>query len=380
MSNSMRADDGGGQSPSDEGSTGTADEVSAEFLSRVMGEIDDEVRRRRAAGEFPPTFERRLDRMFSRFTPVGVEDGHFEETLKLADRAAYIDIEVPTRSEKPGISALKRFLRKMIAWYLNYVVQQLTHFTSSTMRVLHMVDERLQELEEEVGATGAVPLEVSELPGTPPDLDPWVDGIVARLSGQRGRILHAECADGRLLIAMVAAGLDAYGVDPRPTLLDRAAADGADVRCEDAVEHLRSVSDLGLSGLVLSDCIDRLGSRTQRELAALTQSKLAPGGVLVMVGTSPNRWARSSPVVERDLAPGRPLHAETWCHLLAERGFSSISVEWGENDEPLGRVPASEPGAAAVNPAFARLEEALFGPRSYLVSAVRSGRVDPGPR
>ncbi len=93
----------------------TADAIPADdaathaYLDRVRREIDDEVRRRRAAGDFPPSYERRLDELFARFTPTGAADDHFTEALKLADRSAYFDIEVPIGpSASPGGSSSGR--------------------------------------------------------------------------------------------------------------------------------------------------------------------------------------------------------------------------------------------------------------------------------
>lgn len=341
------------------------------FLKRVMGEIDDEVRRRRAAGDFPPSFERRLDLLFARFTPVGANEGHFAETLKLADRSAYVDIEVPVRSDMPGVGLVKRVLRKLMAWYLNYVVQQITHFTSATMRVLHMVDERLVALEQESEARRPVPLEDEDRPVVSADVGPWTGLVVDAMEKVEGRILHTECNDGAVVRALAEAGRDVYGVDPRAHLLDLAAAAGLDVRREDPLEHLRAVADLALGGLVLSGCVDCLPVRFQRELAQLAEAKLGPGGVLVLLGSSPNWWSRSASVIETDLAPGRPLHPDTWSHLLDHHGFGSVKVSWGQAGSGLDPVPGSGPATEAINANLERLNDTLFGPAGYAMVAVR---------
>ncbi len=365
------------------------------FLAGIMAEIDQEVRRRRAAGEFPPSFERRLDLLFSRFAPEGAKEGHFEQALSLADRAAYVDIDVPLRSNMAGVSLVKRVLRQLMAWYLNYVVQQVVRFTSATMRVLHMFDERLGELEEEARSRRPHPLvEEDRLPpaelvmalepvpagaGTSPpepgaEVGEWASLVRLRLAGAGGRVLHTECAGGGLVAALVDDGVDAYGVEPRAHLLDLPSALGLDVRREDPLEHLRSVGEGSLAGLVLSGCVDHLPVREQRALADLAATRLAPGGVVMVVGTSPNRWAHSAPVIETDLAPGRPLHPETWCHLLARRGFSQIEARHGRREAGLALVPGADPGVSTLNANLARIDQALFGPASFTVVGVRGGQ------
>ncbi len=347
-------------------------EAADDLLAKVMGEIDDEVRRRRASGDFPPSFERRLDQLFSRFTPVGVHDAHFNETLKLADRSAYVDISVPTASNKPGVGRLKRVLRTLMAWYLNYVVQQITHFTSATMRVLHMVDERLAEVEAEVEASRPAHLADHDLLAVVADPSAWAEEVCSRLAGVKGRVLHAECGDGTLIRALAREGLDVYGVDPRAELLDSAAEASLDVRCEDALEHLRSVADLGLRGLVLSGCVDYLPVRFKREVARLAGEKLAAGGVVVIVATSPNQWANQAPAVQADLAPGRPFNPQTWSHLLGAAGFEALETTWGPAEKGLEPLKGSDTAAATMNANLERLNEALFGPASYMVSGVRA--------
>ena len=42
----------------------------------------------------------------------------------------------------------------------------------------------------------------------------WSAGAVAALTGVAGRVLHADCGNGSLVEALIAAGVDAYGVDP----------------------------------------------------------------------------------------------------------------------------------------------------------------------
>lgn len=369
---------------------------SSGFLSGVMAEIDQEVRRRRAAGEFPPSFERRLDLLFSRFTPVGAKTGHFEEALNLADRSAYVDIDVPMRSNMVGVSLLKRVLRQLMAWYLNYVVQQLVRFNSAAVRVLHMFDERLGDLEQESRARRPDPLveedrmtpaelraaleprpplagseSVTAFPAADAEVGEWA-GLVRRcLSGASGRVLHAECASGGLLAALVADGLDAYGADSRAHLLDLPSARGLDVRRECVLDHLRAVAEGSLEGLVLSGCVDHLPVREQRALADLAVSRLAPGGRVVVVGTTPNAWAQGAPVIEVDLAPGRPLHPETWAHLLERRGFVGIQVHRGQRDASLIPLPDDGPVSAALNANLASIDNALFGPASFAVVATR---------
>lgn len=355
------------------------------YLNQVMTDIQAEVRRRRAAGDFPPSQERRLDRIFARFTPVGAQDGHFAEALKKADRSAYVDIEVPTASEKPGVSRLKRLLRSLMAWYLNYVVQQIVHFTSATMRVLHLLDERVGELEDEAAAHRAPPLGEADEAVVVTDFSAWSDLVVEDLAGVKGRVLHAGCGDGSVLDRLLDLGVDAYGVDSRAELLDVPARKGLDVRLEVPFEHLDAVSDSSLSGLILSGFPDRLVVGAQRRLASVAAAKLAPGGHLILLGTWPRAWVQTAGEVASDLAPGRPLHPSTWRHLFAQVGLDVDVIQIPGGEDPragvfplpdgvdgLIPVPGDDELARAINANLERLNQTLYGPASFAVVGAAS--------
>jgi hypothetical protein len=311
--------------------TAADDAATHAYLDRVRREIDDEVRRRRAAGDFPPSYERRLDELFARFTPTGAADDHFTEALKLADRSAYFDIEVPIGPRRQPRGFVKWSLWQAEAWFVNYVVTQVNHFAASTMRVLHLLDERLSDVERDVGVLTPPPLPEDEVlvPGADPR--PFADTLVARLSAgaPTGRVLHAECGDGALLEVLGASGVDAYGIDPGTAASDRAVQAGSDVRRDDVLGHLGSVADEVLAGLVLSACVDRLSLTERRRILRLAEEKLAPGATVAVIGTAPAVWERQAGPVAADLSAGRPLHAETWVHLLTQAGFADAEVSAG---------------------------------------------------
>jgi hypothetical protein len=354
-----------------------ADEDDRAYLEGVRREIDEEVRRRRAAGDFPPSFERKLDELFSRFTPTGTDDDHFTDALKLADRSAYFDAQVPFGSRRRPQGFTKWVLWNAEAWFVNYVVRQLNHFSASIMRVVHLLDERLGEVEREVDmlVVPALPDEDAISPGADPA--PYTDMLRKKLSAAdapAGRVLHAECGDGSLIDALADADLDVYGIDPGSAAADRAAEKGLDVRRDDVLGHLSSVGDDRLAGLVLSGCVDRMTLAERRRLLGLAEVKLAPGGTIALLVTSPRAWSEAVGPVVSDLAPGPPWHAETWAYLLSQVGFSDVGTFAGPSVGGLGRAEGTDHTAAALNSALERLEPLVCGPASFCVIATkRSG-------
>ena len=306
------------------------DTASTFDLDRVLREIDDEVRARRASGDFPPGFERDLDLIFARFAPAAASGDDLEALLAAADRASFIDVDVPTASDKRGVAPIKKGLRKLQAWYLRYLAQQVSAFAASTVSSLRLLAERVEALEAATpGASPVVLDELRHLPATA-SAGEAEDAALAHVAGQAGRVALVESGDGSLLRRLVDGGLDAYGVEPRPDAADVAGTAGLEIRPDETLVHLRDVAESALGGLVLVGCPDRLPLGAQVELADLAAHVLGDGGRLALVGTPPDLWGRDDPVLA-DLSPGRPLHAATWVHLLERRGFVSVSVQAGSS-------------------------------------------------
>jgi hypothetical protein len=345
------ADAGGAASPADAGDGPGADagrgdgEDDAAYLARVRREIDEEVRRRRAAGDFLPSFERKLDELFARYTPTGEDDDAFAEALKLADRAAFFDIDVPVGSRREPRGLVKWTLWQAEAWFVRYVVDQLNHFSAAAMRVLHLLDERLQDIERDVALVVGPGLEEEPLT-EPADPRPFADALVARLRAGAGgrRVLHAECGDGALLAALHASGVDAYGVDPGSQAADLAVRSSLDVRRDDVIGHLRAVAPGALGGVVLAGAVDRTTVAHRRRMVDLAVAAVAPGGVVAVVATHPDAWESRVGPVAADLASGRPWHAETWAAVLTQAGLADATV----------LTPAGQDGGACAAAAVVR--------------------------
>lgn len=297
------------------------------YLDQVRREIDEEVRRRRAAGDFPLSFERKLDELFARFTPTGTSDDAFTEALKLADRSAYFDIDVPIGSRREPRGLVKWTLWQAEAWFVRYVISQLNHFAAASMRVLHLVDERLSDLERDVAMVTPPALPGEDELAPIADTAPFADRLVAHLTRVQGRrVLHAECGDGALLGALVKGGADAYGIDPGRQAADRAAQADLEVRRDDVLGHLGALGVETLGGIVLSGVVDRASNPERRRLLGMAEQVLEPGGGLAVVGIAPDAWERIVGPVVADLSSGRPLHAATWAHLAGSVGFGDIEV------------------------------------------------------
>jgi len=305
-----------------------AEGLDQAFLDSVMAEIDEEVRRRRASGDLPARVERELDELFLQFSPVASRDGGLHESLRMVDAAAYIDPVVPIESQRSGGAVVKKGLRQASLWYVGYITHQVSQFATAVSRSLHLLDDQVTALSrqlDEQRVPSAPVLDVAWAHG--PDAW-WVDEACGVLKGAPGRILHAACGDGWLVRRLGAEGLDAFGVDPRPGLLERAEVDGTDLRQERPADQLRATASAALGGLVLTGVVDGMAEGERQALLDLVADRLAPGAVLVVHSLSPAAWAEDDLPADADLAPGHPLRAATWAHVLEARGFT-VAVHQG---------------------------------------------------
>jgi hypothetical protein len=296
-------------------------------LQQVLREIDEEVKARRASGDFPPGLERDLDLTFARFAPAAVSGDDLPGLIEAADRTSFVDPDPPTGSRIPPAAFIKKVQRKLLGWYFRYLSQQVTAFGGTVVQVLRQVAKRLDALERATPGVDAATVEAARAASTPADPGDLADVVVAALAGTTGRVLVTEAGDASLVRRLSDGGVDAYGVEPRLALAESAALSGLEVRDDEPLDHLRAVADDALGALVLIGCTDRLAQASQIALVTEAARVVAPGGIVVVVGTKPEAWGRDTDPIEADLAPGRPFHAATWVHLLEARGFGGARVE-----------------------------------------------------
>jgi hypothetical protein len=292
-------------------------------FQQVLREIDEEVRTRRASGDFPSDMERELDLVFARFAPVTVNGDDLPALLEAAERTSLVNANPPTSARLLPVSVLKKVEHKLLGWFFRYVAQQVTAFGGIVNQVLRLLSRRLEAVEAMVPGANAEVAELARRSTRPATAGGLTDQVVAHVAGARGRVLVAEAGDGDLLRACAAGGVDAYGIDARTDRAESLALSGLEVRDDDSLDHLRVTDEGTLAGVVLVGVVDRAPLGTKVALLAAAARALAPGGRIAVVGTDPAAWGAADPV-EADLAPGRPLHAETWAHLLAEHGFSDV--------------------------------------------------------
>ena len=303
----------------------------------VLAEIDAEVARRRQQGDITPEFEARLDEEFARFAPVSFRDRSLDAAIDAVERASFIDIEAPTDASRKPFELVKVGVRKATGWYQLHVARQITSLGVQVARSLRLtatqlddVDRRLRHIERTVGAAG----DAVHTGGA--DLAEWTGSISGHLKGATGRVLVGDITDEQLVRELVTGDVDAYGVGP--------AVEGGtefELREESLTDHLDELGTGALAAIVMAGAVDWLPVPAKIRLAQVAADRLARKGTLIVISSDPEKWADSTGVVSADLAPGRPLHAETWEKVLADAGLVDVGSEAGGTSHLIvGTAPA----------------------------------------
>ena len=292
-------------------------------IESVRAEIAEEVRRRRAGGAFDALKERELEQLFHQYAPLQGRDGALAETLRAVDVTAYIDPHVPVESRQPAGTAVKRSLRKANFWYINWIAAQVTRSLSTVARSLHLIDDELTDLRKSLDGLTLSGSPVITLAGADGPTSWWASAARAVAQRSEGRILVSACSDGWLVADLVAAGGDAYGLDPRPGVIMEAEIAGLDLRDDDLLEHLDAVADDRLTGVVLNGTTEALLPAQRLRLLRRIERVLATDAIVVLHAVHPDAVDGDDVPPELDLAGARPLRPSTWASLLSELGFTT---------------------------------------------------------
>ena len=181
-------------------------------------------------------------------------------------------------------------------------------------------------------------------------VEPAVGGAWPRC---RGRILHAACGDGWLVRRIVAAGGDAYGVDPRTDArragrARRARTCAAKTWPSTCAPWPRRAS----AAIVLSGVVDGMAGGERTQLLGTDRPALAPGGTLVVHSRDPRDLggdgrARSRPISRPAARCGPRPGASCWSRAGTTPSVASRARRRRlPGDRGPGHRPPAEPTPA----------------------------------
>jgi hypothetical protein len=117
-----------------------APSAAAPDVEAIVAELEAEVERRRAAGDYPTSLLEKLDAPF-----------HPDEGLEPPEAHVVVESARPLRSTRPIVGGMavfcKRVQRRLLSWYIAPIAQDQTSFNLAILRDLRAVEQRLARLE-----------------------------------------------------------------------------------------------------------------------------------------------------------------------------------------------------------------------------------------
>jgi len=238
---------------------------------------------------------------------------------KLGDRSVAARLRPWIKELAPGAT------ERALAEGLGRIEREMAGGFDATVEAFRFLAARVEAIED-LAKREKEPIDAVARLARPPALGEWSGQIADWIVDARpaGEVVHGECGEGDLAVALSEVGLTVRGAEPRADVAWQAAERGVDVYIGPIAELLGSMATGSLGGLVLSGVVDRAPLGELVGLLDLATGRLTPGAPLVVVGTRPEAVATGWDAVAQDLLPGRPLHAETWKLLLTRAGYEEV--------------------------------------------------------
>ena len=158
-------------------------------------------------------------------------------------------------------------------------------------------------------------------------------------------VLDLGCGRGEFLALLKEHRIGGRGVDANSAMIAAARQRGLDAVQADALEHLQSLPDGSLGGVVSSQVIEHLEPAYVMSLLPLILRKLRPNAPIVLETINPACWLAFFSSYLRDFTHVWPVHPETLQYLLQASGFSRVEIKYTEQAPDPVRMRGVDPNA-----------------------------------
>jgi SAM-dependent methyltransferase len=163
--------------------------------------------------------------------------------------------------------------------------------------------------------------------GAPEDIKVRQREYADRFAGASD-VLDIGCGRGEFLELLAERGVRASGVDANREMAEVCRAQGLDVRYGDALEHLLTLPDGSIGGLLAAQVVEHLQPDYLVRLIETAHAKLRPGALLVLETINVACWVAYFESYIRDITHVRPLHPDTLKFLVVAAGFERVDVHF----------------------------------------------------
>ncbi len=141
-------------------------------------------------------------------------------------------------------------------------------------------------------------------------------------------VLDVGCGRGEFLDLLKERGIQGRGIDINHEMVEICRGRGLEVSEGNALEHLRSLPDGALGGLIALQVVEHLEPSSLIRLLEAAYHKLRPGSKIVLETVNAACWAAFFESYIRDITHVRPLHPDTLKYLVTASGFQRATVRF----------------------------------------------------
>lgn len=186
----------------------------------------------------------------------------------------------------------------------------------------------------------------------------------------QGPVLDCGCGRGELLRQLVAAGVEASGVDSDPAMVEACRRAGLFVAEGDAVAFLAAQPPGSLGGVVALHLVEHLPAAAWMRLVEAAARALRPGGVLLIESPNPESLRVGAGLFWIDPTHRQPVHPDALAFVARAVGLRIESVRLA-HPFPPEQLLAREGQAPELRALAERLDAWLSAPRDFVLLATR---------
>jgi len=287
-------------------------------VAAVVADIEAEVARRRAAGDYPEDLLARLAVEFH-----DVSDGRTS-----LEELAHIETVRPLVSTRSGLGSAvvfaKKVLRRSVAWYVRPLAEDQSRFNFALLHELRALRERVDGLDSAWSRpAGSPPREAGAASSslTLPRLA-LLDGVLQDIPA--GPVLVLWWADDALLRGLVSRGLPVETVTRDGAMALAARAAGVRVHDSDPLRFLQECGPT-LGAVLAPGLLPMLAPSELLALPPLATAALREGGVVMVDAPSVDAGAPADPSLV-DAGFRRHVSPATVTLLCDAAGLRSVAV------------------------------------------------------
>jgi SAM-dependent methyltransferase len=186
-------------------------------------------------------------------------------------------------------------------------------------------------------------------------------------------VLDIGCGRGEFLGLLKEHRISGRGIDANEEMVAAARARGLEVTRADALEHLQSLPDASLGGVIASQVIEHLPPASVLALLPLILQKLRPGAPVVLETINPACWLAFFSSYIRDYTHVWPVHPETLQFLLQATGFERVEIKYTAQAPDAVRMRVVDPASlTGLDPATSNALTTLAGAYNANASILNS--------